>query len=33
VILRNDTGALAVYEVVGRGALKRASKVSKDLKD
>jgi hypothetical protein len=33
VILRNYNEILAVYEVVGSGVLKRASKVPKALKD
>ncbi|MEI6082474.1 MAG: hypothetical protein WCR44_08645 [Verrucomicrobiota bacterium] len=33
VILRNYNGILAVYEVVGSGVLKKASKVPKALKD
>jgi hypothetical protein len=33
VILRNYNGILAVYEVVGSGVLKKASKVPKSLRD
>jgi|APCry1669192269_1035402.scaffolds.fasta_scaffold55710_2 hypothetical protein len=33
VVLRNYNGVLAVYEVVGNGVLKKASKVPKALKD
>jgi hypothetical protein len=33
VVLRNYNGVLAVYEVVGNGVLKKATKVPKALKD